>query len=380
VKILFCVMDSPGIALQMAGLASELRALGHETACVANRSTVALCERHGLSCLVADCDHLSFALRRWAAEAATLLQLRHLSQAVEEMEPDVIVATPFGYGPALAAEQLGVPLAVIGGLVHVWRAGSERRAEGRHWYAAGRAEAGMAPHPDPDHAAWLGDRFLIQSAPALSGCRDGEDHATHVGDCTWDPEAADDPALEQWLAARGERPLAYVQCGREFGLAPIYDAFAAAAEVLDIALAIDTGRNDRPTAFANKLVFARPFIPRARILERADLAIGSGHPATVLGALRHGLPMVLLPHGSGTEETAAACAEAGVAVTIPFAELTPLALIDAIVDGLAEAPGLAAKRVQRQLSTLGGRPRAARLIAELANVRGSSRRDTRDSA
>ena len=44
--------------------------------------------------------------------------------------------------------------------------------------------------------------------------------------------------------------------------------------------------------------------------------ISGGHPASVAGALAHGLPLLLLPTGSGTPEIAAACADAGVAVVL----------------------------------------------------------------
>jgi hypothetical protein len=308
-------MDSPGIALQMAGLARELHGMQHVTACVANERIAPLCDAYELRRIRADSDRSSFSLRRWAAPAATLLQLHHLEHAIRTFAPDVLVASPFGYGPALAAEHHRLPLVVLGGLVHLWQVGTERRREGLEWYSAGRRAAGLPAHTGDGHAPWLGDLFLLQGTPALSGANEHEDNIRHVGDCTWDPPECRDPVLLAWLAARDSTvPLAYVQCGREFGATPVLDNLTLAAKRLGIALAIDTGRNDRPFSLDGEHVYARPFVARSAVLPLASLVITSGQPSSVLAALAHGLPLVLLPHGSGTEETADACVRAGVAL------------------------------------------------------------------
>lgn len=367
-RALFCVMDSPGLAMQMIGLAQELRQMGHATACVAHAAAGALCDEHGLERIRDDCERSSFALRRWAAPPATLLQLRHLARGIEAFGPDVIVASPFGYGPAIAAKEAAIPLAVAGGLVHLWRPGSARREEGMRWYEAGRAAAGLPPLAAGSRVPWLGDLFLLPSTPGLSGAREGEDGACHVGDCaSGAPATPPDSELEAWLArVPPATPIVYAQCGREFGAAPIRDHLATAADALGLAIAVDTGRNDLPCSYRSERVLARPFIPHQAVLPHASFVIASGQPTSVLGALRHALPLVLLPHGSGTEETAEACVASGVARAHPFAELTPEALARMLAEVLG-APEMqrAAASLRAELAGLGGRTRAAEAIAAL---------------
>jgi hypothetical protein len=355
----------------MAGLARELHGMQHVTACVANERIAPLCDAYELRRIRADSDRSSFSLRRWAAPAATLLQLHHLEHAIRTFAPDVLVASPFGYGPALAAEHHRLPLVVLGGLVHLWQVGTERRREGLEWYSAGRRAAGLPAHTGDGHAPWLGDLFLLQGTPALSGANEHEDNIRHVGDCTWDPPECRDPVLLAWLAARDSTvPLAYVQCGREFGATPVLDNLTLAAKRLGIALAIDTGRNDRPFSLDGEHVYARPFVARSAVLPLASLVITSGQPSSVLAALAHGLPLVLLPHGSGTEETADACVRAGVALARQLTQATADVLTASIDETLSSARMReAARATGRDIARLGGLRRAARLITDLVMKR-----------
>ncbi|MEV5537149.1 nucleotide disphospho-sugar-binding domain-containing protein [Saccharopolyspora shandongensis] len=59
-----------------------------------------------------------------------------------------------------------------------------------------------------------------------------------------------------------------------------------------------------------------PFVPLGQLLDRADLVVGAGGSGTVLGALAHGLPMVLWPQGADQPINAARAAAAGAAVTV----------------------------------------------------------------
>ena len=55
------------------------------------------------------------------------------------------------------------------------------------------------------------------------------------------------------------------------------------------------------------------YVPQADVLPLCDVAVGHGGSGSTLGALAHGLPMLLLPHGADQFENAQACAALGVA-------------------------------------------------------------------
>jgi len=377
VKVLLCIMDSIGLAMQMFGIAGELVADGHAIACVANPSIAEACEAYHVRRIERGSTQDSFTLRQWITPTMASAQFRYLDAAIKEFSPDVLVASPFGFGPSLCAEINRVPLVVIGGMTFSWAAGTYRREDGLRMFDAARVAlglprigtAGLVGHPP-----WLGDRFLLQSSPTLSGPVPCSDRVRWVGDCSWDPPSVADPELVAWLAAteRTGKRLIYAQCGREFGDTSIDERLFEVCSRHDLSVAIDTGRSDRPRRSTVERVFARPFIARADVLPRCSLVIASGQPTTTLGALAHRLPMVLLAHGSGTEETVAACAAAGVARVGSLASVTTEAL-DALITDAIDSPAMrdAASSVAEELARLGGRRRAVDLIAETMIDRGA---------
>lgn len=370
-KALFCVVTSPGLALSLIGLARELQARGHEVACVTNQSMAELCERHGLRRIVPpgseEADRHSFTLWRWNAPAAMLLQLRHIVHAFKTFEPDVIVASPFGHGPVIASEISGKPLVVVGGLTHIWGRGTWRATDAARWLDECRSAVGLPARGSSSEAPWLGQLFLLQSTPTLSGAPEGTDAVCHVGDCTWDPPGDQDPELAAWLAsAPATRRIVFAVCGREFGFAPFDEMLAETAARLDLTVVIDTARSDFTRSYESGRVFAKPGIVRTLVLPRASVVLGTGHPTTVLSALRWELPLVLLPNGSGTDEAAAACVAAGVARAHPAEQLSVDILVDMLSDAItSHTMRFAASRLRLELEAHGGLGGAARRIVEL---------------
>jgi UDP:flavonoid glycosyltransferase YjiC (YdhE family) len=96
------------------------------------------------------------------------------------------------------------------------------------------------------------------------------------------------------------------------------------------------------------------------------VVLGTGHPTTVLGALRWERPLVLLPNGSGTDEAAAACVVAGVARAHPAEQLSVDVLVDMLSDAISShRMRSAASRLGLELQARGGLGEAARRIVEL---------------
>lgn len=373
-KALLCVMDSPGLALQMFGLGRALEAIGVEVGYVASPRMAATCDTFAARRVPGrGGSEDGFSLRDWASAEATRQTAAQLGAAIDDFAPDVVVATPFGYGPAICSERTGVPLAVIGGLTFLWGGDTWRHRDGLRSYDAARVALGLAPVESrvlEGHPAWLGDLVLLQSVPALSGPARRGERLAWVGDCSWDPPHVRDPALTAWLdeAARAGRGVVYAQCGREFGVAPIDAHLAAIADQLGLAVALDTARSDRPRRYAQPWLHVRAFIARGDVLPHARLVIASGQPTVVLGALAHRVPLVLLANGSGTDEAAAACEAAGVARTGMLAGTTAETLRALVADALRGHLQPAVERIAGELERAGGLPRAAERVAELARA------------
>lgn len=370
-NVLVCAMNSPGFVYQAIGLAKRLEAAGHRVACVSSASVAPAFAAHGIERIPRPgSDGGSFLLTRWSALEATLLQLLHVEHAARLVHPDVIVASPLGFGPSLAAERLGLPLAIIGGLTFLWEPGTWRHEECWSAYAAARARVGLASLPaaaSTAYAPWLGDVYLLQSAPSLTGpsrwpqCR-------WVGDASWDPPTVD-AELVAWLdaaAARGRR-IVYVQPGREFGRASMLEMLDEPARRLGLAFAVATAHADHESSRTEEWLWARPFVPRAAVLSRCEVVVTSGQPTAVLGALVHGRPLVLLWSGSGTEDAAQVCGRRGVALTERLEDASPERLTALLSRALADdAMRAAAAEVGRELSACGGLDAVADAVLEIS--------------
>ncbi|WP_433191937.1 glycosyltransferase [Nocardia sp. CA-107356] len=104
-----------------------------------------------------------------------------------------------------------------------------------------------------------------------------------------------------------------------------------------------------------------PFIPLAQLLDRADLVVGAGGVGTILGALAHGLPMVLWPQGADQPINAARAAASGTAITVDAATAISVAVTKALDN---RAYGARAREVADEIAQ---RPGPATVIAEITN-------------
>ncbi|MEU7141543.1 glycosyltransferase [Nocardia sp. NPDC046473] len=102
-----------------------------------------------------------------------------------------------------------------------------------------------------------------------------------------------------------------------------------------------------------------PFVPLGQLLEKADLVVGAGGVGTILGALAHGLPMVLWPQGADQPINAARAAASGASVTVDSAaEIAP-----AVAEVLANSAYH--RRARGIADEIAGRPQPSTVIAEI---------------
>src|SRR5262249_19868750 len=108
-------------------------------------------------------------------------------------------------------------------------------------------------------------------------------------------------------------------------------------------------------------------VPQWELLPTCDLVVSHGGSGSLLGALAHGLPMVLIPLGADQIPNAARAAEPGLARVLDAVEATSADVRDAAASVLADpAYRRAAERLREELAVLPGPEHAVALIERLA--------------
>jgi UDP:flavonoid glycosyltransferase YjiC (YdhE family) len=95
------------------------------------------------------------------------------------------------------------------------------------------------------------------------------------------------------------------------------------------------------------------FVPQEDVLPHASVVLSHGGSGTTLGALAHGLPLVLVPQGADQFDNAALCERAGVAAVVPPEEASA-GTIRAALERVLEEPsyGDAALRLAADIAAM----------------------------
>jgi UDP:flavonoid glycosyltransferase YjiC (YdhE family) len=120
-------------------------------------------------------------------------------------------------------------------------------------------------------------------------------------------------------------------------------------------LVVTIGSDQDPAVFGDQPdnVVVASYIPIDLILPRCQAVIAHGGSGTMLAALRHGLPQLLLPYDGDNVRNARLCQAAGVALQLSPRELDGAAL-RAGVRRLVEEPGFlsSARRVRDEMTAM----------------------------
>ena len=282
--------------------------------------------------------------------------------------PDLVVWEETDFGAAVVAERLGLPHASV----IVIAAGSFNRpglvAEPLNEL---RAEHGLPPDPD---LAML-SRYLVLS-PVPPGFRDPafplpatahalRPHALEpVGEDTGPP----------WIEGLGSAPTVYFSLGTVFNMesGDLFARVLAGLRDLPIGLVVTVGRDIDPGELGAQPANVRieRYIPQAALLPHCSLVVSHGGSGSVIGALAHGLPMVLIPMGADQPLNAARCEALGVARVLDPVAATPEDVREAVAAVLADAAyRRAAERLRDETAALPGPAHAVALLERLAAER-----------
>ena len=341
-RVLFTTQVGAGHWRPLAPFAQALALAGHEVAFVGTSFFCAEIGGYGFRAFPAGVDDWLVAPSppRQApvaapAQAASVLRdvfLPNAERRLPEMlaiardwRPDLIVREHTEYAGALVAERLGLPHAAVqisawGGLL----------AESDVIAALDRLRGGLGLSPDPG-LAMLHRHLTLLPCPAsypdpalpLPGT------ARFVQHCDFDRDLRADDGLPDWFARLPARPVVYATLGTAYNRTP-----GILAAILDglcdepIKLIVTVNHNQDPAAFGPQppnVLIAR-YLPQSLVFPRCDLVVTHGGSGTVRSAIRHGLPLVVVPIAADQPENARRCAALGVARVIAADERTPAAI------------------------------------------------------
>jgi len=281
-----------------------------------------------------------------------------------EWQPDLLICDETDFGSMVAAECLGLPYATV----LVMAAGSFVRAA-----IVGEALAELRAAHDlpPDPGLEMLSRYLVLS-PFPPGFRDPAyplpptAHSFRPGI----PEPAGD-AAPAGLPDLATPPAVYVTLGTVFNMesGDLFSRVLAGVRDLPLDVVVTIGPHLDPAGFGPQPanVTIKRYIPQDLLLPHCSLIVSHAGSGSVSGALRYGLPSVLIPMGADQPLNADRCRALGIARVLDPITATPGAVRTAVNAVLADpAHRRAAAQFRDEFAALPGPDYAIRLLERLA--------------
>lgn len=228
-------------------------------------------------------------------------------RAVQEWQPDLLVHESGELTAPIVAAQLDLPSVhhSFGRLVPLGCFELAATATEPLWRAAG-------VEPEPYGGVFRGV-YVDICPPSLASERPPE--TARVEPLRPTGRSHDGEAPPAWLLALPERPLVYVTLGTVFNELSLFRVLLDALGELDCNVVATVGNGHDPSALDPIPLNTRVerFVPQALLLPRCSVVVSHGGSGSSLGALAHGIPMLLVPQGADQFDNAEACEAAGVA-------------------------------------------------------------------
>lgn len=280
-------------------------------------------------------------------------------------KPDLLVCDELDFGCMIAAERLSIPYATMlviasGRLV-------------RHDLVAEPLNALRAEHGLPlDPGLAMLSRHLVLSPfpPSLRDPRCPLPVTAHA----FRPDISDGGEPPAWLRALPDRPVAYVTLGTVFNVeaGDLLSRLIEGLRRLPVNVIVTVGPQMDPTELGSQAENVRieQYVDHGSLLPRCSLVVCHAGSGTVLGALAHGLPMLLLSIGADQPFNGARCEALGVAQVLDPVDATPEQVEAAAAFLLASSDHwLRASRVRDEIAALPGQATAVALLNRLARRR-----------
>ncbi len=348
-RVLFSAQGGSGHWHPLAPLAAAMAAAGHEVAFATTPSTCHVIEQHGIRCFPAGADtdvQLNLSQAEVGAKPAGWIWanlfveqraarcLPDLLDLYREWRPDLVVRDLSEFASVIAAERYEIPHAVV--QVGAWRPGLHAAiAEPLNRL---RRVAGLRPDPGLD---MLYRYLLLTPMPASYRRAEPPMPPTmrEMRYVAYDRTVPGNDELLDWVEGLAGLPVVFVTLGTAFNrqpelLAAIIEAFRD--EPVRLIVTTGPGMDGYDLGKGTSRVHVAPYLPLSLVFPRCELVVTHGGFNTVLTALDHGLPMVVLPIAADMADNGRRCAELGAAKVIERQARTPGAIRQAGRDILGD--------------------------------------------
>jgi MGT family glycosyltransferase len=302
--------------------------------------------------------------RDWG-EVATRQKLENILALAATFPPDVIVRDQTDFAPLLAAESLGVPCATLGPAMLV----PPRSWADLQGSSLDRIRADYDLAPDPEFARIHPYLYLDVTPPVWQPEAEPLDVRHYVRPIVlpsppnpWSPPETDG------------RPLAYVTLGTVYNQRPnLLRALIEGALASGHAVVATVGAQQDPNTLGLAQIDGAHvcrWLPQLEVLPHCRLALSHGGFSTLMGALAHGIPLVVVPLGSDNHAHARRSCELGAALPLSVGEVDAESVREA-ASRLSREPQWrrGARRLRDQIQALPDPEHAAELLVRLARER-----------
>jgi UDP:flavonoid glycosyltransferase YjiC (YdhE family) len=348
VRILFTFAGGRGHFDPLIPVARAAQAAGHTAAFSGEPAMLATVQAEGFTAfptgpntsgtrlrplLPPDADREDRALRDSYAGRIARGRAADMLALAAQWQPDRLVCDEVDFGAMAAAERLGLPYASV----LVIAAGSfVRREVVAEPLQALRAELGLPPDPD---LAMLSRHLVLSPFPPSFRHPAFPLPATAHGFRADAVERASPPSAPPWHVALPGAPTVYFTLGTVFNLesGDLFARVLAGLRALPVNVVVTVGRQIDPATFGPQPnhICIKQYLPQAQVLAFCDLVVSHGGSGSVLGALAHGLPLVLLPMGADQPHNAARCVELGLGQMLDPVTAAPEQVAEAVAAVLA---------------------------------------------
>jgi UDP:flavonoid glycosyltransferase YjiC (YdhE family) len=383
-KVLLTTGPAYGHFHPMVPLAKAIEQSGHEVVVACSRSFCPVVEEVGLRAIPAGLDWhadnieetfpqiktmtpdeaTDFTLRFIFSQAAAQQMASDLVMIAKDLHFDVIVREFWEFGGYIAAEVLNLPHATLGigfapsmDYLTTWIG---RQLDGL------RAAYGLPP--DPQLTTLFRHLYLHCLPDTYQPVASAGKTAYSIRPPLFDRTGTE--TLPDWVDKLPARPVVYATlgtiCNKTNNI--IFDMILAGLHDEPCNLILTVGRTQNPDAFGPQPdnIHIERYIPQTLLFSHCDMVITHGGYNTVMSALSHGLPLLVVPIGADQPAHAERCAELGVARVISPDRLNP----QAIRDGVREILGNAdyrerARSIQNEIAAMPDISRAVELLEDL---------------
>jgi UDP:flavonoid glycosyltransferase YjiC (YdhE family) len=377
-RVLFTFVGGAGHFHPLVPIARAVADAGHTVAVACQSALVETVEGEGFTAfdtggdtfgkherrplLEVDAEREARDLRDGFARRAARQRAAALLPECERWAPDLLVCDEVDFGTMIVAERLGLPHATVqvlaaGPLVH-----KEFLADALDEV---RAEHGLPPDP----GVAMPDRHLLLS-PFPPSFRDPRSPlpATAHSLRPADPVSTQPPP--PWLADLPDAPTVYFTLGTVFNLesGDLFSRVLDGLRELPVNVVVTVGRHIDPAEFGPQPdhVHIERYVPQSLLLPHCDLVVSHGGSGSVIGALAHGLPVVVVPMGADQPRNGDRCVDLGVGRVVDAVRGTPADVREAVSAVLADpAYRQAAERIRTEIAALPDANHAVPLLEAL---------------